>query len=79
MYCKHDTQADIESKRRMLSEKIEMKRNSANMKRTSSIMPNVTNRGADMIRRLSFDGSPSEQQTLEKQGLNTLTEPDGVK
>lgn len=71
MYCKHDTQADIESKRRILSEKIEMKRNSANLKRSSSIMPNTT------MHKSSFDEVTNEQQKREKLMLNSITEEDG--
>ena len=73
MYCKHDTQADIESKRRILSEKIEMKRNSANLKRSSSIMPNTT------MLRSNLDEVTNQQQKLEKQMLNSITEEDGPK
>lgn len=50
MYCKHDTRADIESKRRMLSEKIEMKRNSANAaKRSSSMLPQQSSAMTNII------------------------------
>lgn len=78
MYCKHETQADRESKRRILSEKIEMKRNSANLKRLS-IMPNATARVVDMIHKSSIGEGANDQLKLEKQTLDLITEEDGPK
>lgn len=75
MYCKHDTQADIESKRRIISEKIEMKRNSANMKRSSSILPNAK---SEKVYKSSSDVNNSEQKK-EKYPLNSISEGDGPK
>lgn len=75
MYCKHDTQADIESKRRIISEKIEMKRNSANMKRSSSIMPNAK------LENALKSGLEEKQgdQKQEKYALNSISEENGQK
>lgn len=75
MYCKHDTQADIESKRRIISEKIEMKRNSANMKRSSSILPNAK---SEKVYKSSLDVNNGEQKN-QKYPLNSISEGDDSK
>ncbi|XP_065206727.1 uncharacterized protein LOC135836067 [Planococcus citri] len=74
MYCKHDTQADIESKRRIISEKIEMKRNSANLKRSSSILPYA--KTADNANKILNEG---ENQKQNKYDLDSVNEVDGQK
>lgn len=71
MYCKHDTQADIESKRRIISEKIEMKRNSANLKRSSSILPKT----ADSANKILNEADAQKQ----KYDLDSVNEVDGQK
>lgn len=78
MYCKHDTQADIESKRRIISEKIEMKRNSANLKRSSSVVPNAKSEINSSAKRLSDSlfNLPNDDRDYE---IGKPTENDGQK
>ncbi len=62
MYCKNETSADIESKRRIISEKIEMKRNSSNAKRTSMM---VNAKGDGVHRNLNNDAVAGDENDNE--------------